>query len=398
MQLEIPGVADKVEAERVAVSHDIDLALLRLSEPKQLPKDIPMIAFGDLPQLREKVVTVGYPVGGRQVSYTEGVVSRIDVMGYAHSRVANLMVQTDAAINLGNSGGPVFSDESGHCIGVATQTTNAQSIGYFIPVPVIEQFLRDWSDGKIQGVPSLGAFIQDLESPTLREYLGMTTEQSGIRILSVARDGSAFGVFEENDVILSIDGNNILNDGQVPFREYGKIGLAYYVATRQVGDELRFIVLRRGQELEVKMRLKGNEFMVIPRTPLYDRQPEYYEIGGLEFRTVEPRYFDKNTPIGVRIYLDTMRGASDGLEELVVISDIFEADVNKGYDNMHTDQRVMTVNGQAIRRLKDVIDAIEDNVGAHYHVIELANGQLVVLDQELIAREEAGLRERYGIH
>jgi len=397
LQLEIPGLADKVEVERVAVSHDLDLALLRLKDPKDLPEKLPMIHFGDLPKLREKVVTVGYPIGGRQVSYTEGVVSRIDIMNYAYSRVANLMVQTDAAINPGNSGGPVFSDETGNCIGVATQTSNAQSIGYFIPVPVVEQFLHDWKDGKIEGVPALGVYMQDLENPSLREYLGMTPDQSGVRILRVARDGSAHGIFKVNDVVLTIDGNNILNDGQVPFRDHGKIGLTYYVATRQVGDTIKFTVLREGKVLDLKMRLKSDEFMVIPRTPLYDRPPAYYEIGGLVFRSIEPRNLDKNTPVGVKIYLDDMRGEDGGLDELVVISDVYEADVNKGYDNAYVDTRVTQVNGKPIKRLKDVADAIEANKGARYQVIELANRQLVVLDQKLIEREEKTLRERYDI-
>ena len=398
MQIEIPGVSDKVEVERVAVSHDVDLALVRLKNSNDLPKNITYIHFGDLPKLRDKVVTVGYPIGGRQVSYTEGVVSRIDIMNYAWSGVGELMVQTDAAINPGNSGGPVFSDSNGDCIGVATQTTKAQSIGYFIPVPIIKQFLQDWKDHKIEGVPSLGVYMQTLENPSMREYLGMSPEQSGVRIFSIARDGSAHGVFKENDVALTIDGNNILNDGQVPFRDHGKIGLAYYVGTRQVGDTIDFTVLRDGKVLDLKMHLNSNDFTVIPRTPLYDRPPAYYEIGGLVFRSIEPRDIEKNTSLGVKQYLGKMRGDSDNLEELVVIGKIYEAEVNKGYDNSYTDRRVMRVNGKTIRRLKDVSDAIESNKDARYHVIELEDGPLVVLDQKLVAQEEKALRERYDIH
>ena len=139
IQVELPGIADKVEAVRKAVNHQIDLALIELKDPSQYP-DITPIKFDQLPEMRDKVVTVGYPSGGRQVSYTEGVVSRIDVMSYAYSNVNSLMVQTDAAINSGNSGGPVFSDRTGASLGVATQrSSRGEAIGYFIPTPVIEE-------------------------------------------------------------------------------------------------------------------------------------------------------------------------------------------------------------------------------------------------------------------
>ena len=398
LQIELPGVADKVEGERVAVSHDVDLALVRLKNPGDFPKDIPIIHFGDLPKLREKVVSVGYPIGGRQVSYTEGVVSRIDIMKYAHSGVANLMVQSDAPLNPGNSGGPVFSDETGDCLGVATQgAPGGQSIGYFIPTPVVAQFLQDWKDGTIAGVPALGASIQGLESPTLRKFLGMNSDQSGVRIINVARDGSAHGVFEANDVVLTIDGHKVLNDGQVPFRDHGKIGMTYYVATRQVGDALNFTILRNGKVRDVKVRLKSDDFMVIPFTPLYERPPAYYEVGGLVFRSIERRNLGKRIPGGISKYLGTMRGDNDVPEELVVIGDIYEADVNKGYGGSYSNIRVMRVNGKSIKYLKDVSDAIDANTKAHYPVIELEDDSVVVLDKKLIARDEKALRERYGI-
>ena len=93
------------------VGHDCDLALLSVDDPRFF-ENLEPLDFGELPKVRSTVVTYGYPAGGEEISYTRGVVSRIQLEQYAH--IGNrqfLTVQTDAAINPGNSGGPVIQDD-----------------------------------------------------------------------------------------------------------------------------------------------------------------------------------------------------------------------------------------------------------------------------------------------
>ncbi len=398
IQIEVPGLADKIEVERIAVNHQVDLALVRPKPPLTLPAGIAPIRFGDLPQQREKVVTIGYSVGGRQVSYTEGVVSRIDVMPYAHSNLPNLLVQTDAAINRGNSGGPVFSDDTGECLGVATQRFSG-SIGYFIPVPVIRQFLTDFEDGRIRGVPYLGVHLQLLENPTLREYLGMASDQSGARVAKVSSDGGnggAHDILREGDVLMAVDGIQIFNDGRIPYRDFGRIGLGFAISTHQIGDLVRFTVLRDGKPLDIDVELTGLEHSIIPTMPLYDEQPPHFVVGGLLFRIVEPGYIGTDVPFNLRRYFGALRGEEDDIEELVIISTIYEADLNKGYDNLQENVRVVSVNDRKIRRLQDVVDAILGQDG-RYHVVELDNRNLIILDRSRVEAEEQAIRRQYKI-
>lgn len=395
IQMEVPGLADRIRVERVAVNHQVDLALVRPADEHALPAGMLPITFGSLPEQREAVVTIGYSVGGRQVSFTEGVVSRIDVMPYAHSRQFNLLVQTDAAINPGNSGGPVFSDRSGECLGMATQRFSG-SIGYFIPVPVIRQFLTDIEDGTVDGIPYLGVQVQTLENPTLREYLGMAPEQSGVRVARVAT-ASAAGNLLPNDVLMSIEGRQIFNDGRIPFRGSSRIGLAYEISVRQIGDTVRFTVLRDGAPVEIAARLTARDYHVIPMQPQYDEPPRWFALGGLLFRMVEPAYLEKDVPFNIRKYVGVMRGEESGTpDELVVVSTIFEADLNKGYDNAQENTRVLRVNDRVIERLDDVPVALAA-AGGRYHVIELDNGHVIVLDRARVAADEELIRERYKI-
>ena len=402
IELEIPGINDKLEAKTIAINHQIDLALLQLVDPKQKP-DASFIEFDDLPDLREKVVTVGYPAGGRQVSYTEGVVSRIDVMQYAHSNIVAPLVQTDASINSGNSGGPVFSDSSGACLGVATQkNSSGEGQGYFIPTPIIQQFLLDVKDGEIQGIPSLSALYQTLENPAARRQLKLKEKQSGIRVRSIAKTGSLDGILQLDDVLLEIDGHDILNDGRVPFQKSGRIWLGYYVATKQVGDKIKLKISRDGKTKNLELVLKPFRLTLIPRQPLYDQQTPYYVSGGLLFLSVEQRYlwnwgrnWAEKIPASLKQYGSSIYG-QDNLKELVVISEVFDASVNKGYSGEIENIRVVRVNGKEIFRLSDVEEAVKNNQ-SDFHEIELEGNTRVVLDRAQATREDQLIRQRYGI-
>ena len=399
IQVELPGMPDKVEAVRKAVNHQVDLALIELKDPSQRP-DVAPINFDDLPELRDKVVTVGYPTGGRQVSYTEGVVSRIDIMTYAHSGVNSLMVQTDAAINVGNSGGPVFSDSTGASIGVATQRSRSGGgIGYFIPTPVIKQFFTDIEDGVVDGIPTLGAFLQPMENPALRASMDMKDDQSGASTLITAVGSSTHDILKPRDVLLSVDGHQLFNDGRVPFRGDGKIGLGYHIVTHQVGDRVKLEILRKGRKKELTVPLKGLHTYLIPAMPEFETKPRYYEMGGLVFRAVEKRYIQslgKSTPPGIKEYIGVVHGEVD-IDELVVIGTIFEASVNKGYGGYVQDIRIETINGKAIKRLEDVKKALDAKNKRTYDEIILSNRTRVVLDRKQVDEEQAGIRERYEI-
>jgi len=399
IQVELPGVPDKVEAVRKAVNHQVDLALIEIKDPAQQPGITP-IRFDDLPELRDKVVTVGYPAGGRQVSYTEGVVSRIDIMRYAYSNVGSLMVQTDAAINVGNSGGPVFSDRTGASIGVATQRSRrGEAIGYFIPAPVVNQFLTDIADGTVDGIPTLGAFFQAMENPALRESMKMTGDQSGARLLVAAKGSSADGILKPEDVLLTIEGHQVFNDGRVPFRGDGKIGLGYHIVTRQVGDTIKLKVLRKGREKELLVPMTGRHVFVIPTMPEFETKPRYYEVGGLVIRAVERRYIQalgKNMPPGIEEFVGVVHGEKD-IDELIVIGTVFDASVNKGYRGGVENIQVTEINGRKIRNLEDVRKAFESGKKRKYDEITLSDRSRVVLDRKQVAEEQASIRERYDI-
>ena len=95
-------------AEVAYIGHDCDLAVLTVEDPSFF-EGLDPLPIGVLPKVRSVVNTIGYPAGGEQISFTSGVVSRIELINYVQPGNRSLLaVQTDAAINPGNSGGPVL--------------------------------------------------------------------------------------------------------------------------------------------------------------------------------------------------------------------------------------------------------------------------------------------------
>ena len=140
-------------ARLLQICHTCDLALLTV-EDENFFDDVKPLKIGGLPELQSRVNVFGFPEGGESLSVTSGIVSRIEVGGYVHSMQSLLRVQIDAAINAGNSGGPVISND--RIVGIAMQALNrSENIGYMVPPPVINHFLADVEDGHFDGFPEL---------------------------------------------------------------------------------------------------------------------------------------------------------------------------------------------------------------------------------------------------
>jgi S1-C subfamily serine protease len=198
------GSPMKIIAKVLSVCHESDLAMLVVEEEGFWDESTKALPFGGTPNLQDEVTVIGFPIGGDNVSVTQGVVSRVEPQQYIHGATNLLAIQIDAAINPGNSGGPALRD--GKVIGVAFQNLmGASNIGFIIPVPIIEHFLEDSrrNNNKPLGFCSLGISCQTTENGYLQRYLGMTAStesrhQNGILVNKVHTFSSCAGILEKN--------------------------------------------------------------------------------------------------------------------------------------------------------------------------------------------------------
>lgn len=248
----------KLDAELLGVDTKTDLAVLKVDASKRELQEVP---FGDSDRMRigDWVMAIGNPFGlGGTV--TVGIVSaRNREIG---SGPYDDFIQTDAAINRGNSGGPLFNMD-GEVIGINTAiispTGGSIGIGFSIPsalaIKVVDQ-LREFGETR-RGW--LGVRIQEV-TDDIAESLGMD-EAMGAMVSGVIEGGPVDdGSIQPGDVIITFDGQTVENVRELP----------RIVAESPVGKEVDVTVVRKGEEETVKVtlgRLEDSEKLASAETP-----------------------------------------------------------------------------------------------------------------------------------
>jgi len=375
------------------VAHDGELALLRVEDPKFFDGTAAAV-LGDLPAQRDKLAVYGFPTGGTELSITEGVVSRVGVVSYAHSGRRLLAIQTDAAINPGNSGGPVFMN--GRLVGVAFQhlaSPGAENIGYAVPVPLIRRFLADVRDGAYHGIPALGVNWQETENPALRRSLGLPDETTGVLLTRVQFGSTAWGLLEPGDALVKIAGVPVAQNGTVPLRGDERVDFGDLIARRQIGETIEAEVVRGGKPRTVSLTLK--KLVELVPGAQHDVAPSYFILGGFVFMTLSEDFFRAHNGGTYRLRaIESDDVATPERRQAVVLSQVLADEVNTGYHNWGL-MSVEKVDGRAVGSLKDVVEAVKTPVDGR-HVIEFDNGTRAVLDAAAAAKALPAILARYG--
>jgi S1-C subfamily serine protease len=385
-------------AKVLHIAHDCDLALLSVENPAFFKGTAPL-EFGGIPDIESVVSAYGYPVGGTRLSVTRGIVSRIDFQPYSHSGMdSHLAIQIDAAINPGNSGGPVM--QNGKVVGVAFQGYSgdvAQNVGYMIPTPVIQRFLKDVQDGHYDHYVDLALTYRNLFNPAARQALGLEDETTGVQVCSVYSGGATDGILKPGDVILKIDGHTVSSDGTIPL-ENEAVPLDEVVERKFKGDKVELEILRKGKPMSVTVPLK-EPWPFKLQSNLYDEKPRFVVAGGLVFQPVDQNFMDAHDPSDQRLNYIFDYFIADQLHtnrpEIVVLSNILPDPVN-AYAEEFRYSVVDEVNGQPIKRMEDIAAAFDEQ--SDYYVIKFAGGgRPLVLERKAIEEARPRIRERYNV-
>lgn len=337
------------------VDHDCDLALLTVDDPKFFANVTPL-ELAETPPPQSLVVAAGFPVGGDGISLTQGIISRIEVRRYVHSRKFLLAAQVDAAINPGNSGGPVFFN--GKVVGIAFQgDSRGENLGYMIPCEIIRHFFTDIADGKADGFGTLGFRFITLDNPDTRAYLKMKPDQTGIMVNKIfpGTDGNALRV---GDVILAVDGKKVANNGNIRLADGQPRHFTTVIAAKQIGEKITLTLLRNGEVVESRLAVRKFPEQVEPF--LYDRRPEYFIIGGLVFTRLSysllSEWGNANPPAELMQKIGEEKTSPD--DNTVVLVYVLGDEVNVGYQDLGPGELV-AINGRKVHSLKEAVGIVE---------------------------------------
>ena len=218
---------------------------------------------GNVARVGELAVAIGHPSGADGSlpwTTTHGIISALDRVvsvsgGGKHGEMT--MIQTDAPVNPGNSGGPLCNSR-GEVIGIVTSKhTTYEGIGFAIPINNAMELLREIVEtGSADGIesnvakvrPTIGIGVRDIvEGDVYYDMQGKkyTAEKTGVLVSSVDETGAAYGSLQVRDIIIAMDGKTV--ETQNDLRE-----LLY---KHKSGDETTLVIWRDGQSKSVKIRL-----------------------------------------------------------------------------------------------------------------------------------------------
>ncbi len=205
--------------------------------------DSSTVDVGDL------AVAIGNPLGQLGGTATTGIISALDRTLEVEGTTLTLM-QTDAAINGGNSGGGLFNNK-GELIGIVESKASAvgvEGLAFALPINTVSPIINDFIEngGNVQAAeatPAVGVVISDVSEENA-QYYGL--ESAGVYIAQVTGENAMKAGFQPEDRIVSFNGEKVTDSSKF-------ISL---VRKCKVGDTVTIVVSRKGQQIEIKTVLE----------------------------------------------------------------------------------------------------------------------------------------------
>ena len=224
-----------------------DVAVIKIDE-----KDLTTAVIGDSSKVEvgDLAVAIGNPLGQLGGTATTGIISALDRTLSVEGTTLTLL-QTDAAINGGNSGGGLFNS-MGELIGIVESKASAvgvEGLAFALPINSVAEVINDIIESggnvgsKTAGTPAVGVVIRDV-SEEQSQYYGL--EEPGVYIAQVTGVNAQKAGFKEQDRIISFNGTEIEDSST----------FITLVRKCKVGDVVTVVVSRQGQQIEIKTELE----------------------------------------------------------------------------------------------------------------------------------------------
>lgn len=387
------------DVDIIGVSPDRDLALLKVIDKhteiikNELGK-IPYLQLGDSNAVRrsDDVLALGYPLGQQSLKSTTGVISGRE----------QHFLQISAPINPGSSGGPLL-DAKGFVVGVnSAGITEAQNVGYAIPVDVLKATIPQLMKTKLLRKPFLGMRYQD-SNDELTKYLG-NPPPGGCYVVEVVKNSplEKAGAMS-GDMLYAL--NNIAVDkfGEMRVPDIGiegKISIVDYLNQLPLGEKIKLTMFRNGIKKELIANLDLTNLPAIHEIyPGYEII-DYEVIAGLVIMPLTLNHLPllgQRAP-GLGKYLETKHQ----LEPALVVTHVLPTCQASRSRSMPVGSTINEINGIKVQTMEDLRKAIRLSATQEFLTIKISDNAsrksdnvLVVLDWKKVIEEEQKLSQDY---
>ena len=238
--------SDKKEYDATVVGADsqTDIAVLKIDATGLTPA---VVGDSDALAVGDTVVAVGNPLGELGGTVTDGIISALDRDITIDNQTMTLL-QTNAAVSPGNSGGGLF-DSEGQLVGIVnakSSASNAEGLGFAIPVNTAMKVAKElMENGYVTGRPAMGVSVVEIDDATTAAQYGVS--EAGVYIVSVTSGGAADKAgLKVGDRIMSIDGTAVS----------GTADVTGYLEKKAVGDTVTIQVVRDKQVVSASVTLQ----------------------------------------------------------------------------------------------------------------------------------------------
>ena len=254
------------DATLVGGEADNDIAVLKIDVG-----NLQTVVLGDSDTLNvgENVYAIGNPLGELTFTFTGGYVSAKDRSVTMSDGTVMNMLQTDTAINSGNSGGPLFN-EYGQVVGIVSAKLSSSSsseasvegLGFAIPINDVKDMITSIMEhGYVTGKPNVGILMSDVNEAAQRYGV-----PAGAEVLAILENsGAEKGGLQVGDIITAVNGEEVQNSD----------ALKAAVQDCKAGDQVTFTVYRDGDSVDVTITL--DEDNQTTQEAMSQLQQEYQE-------------------------------------------------------------------------------------------------------------------------
>ena len=313
-----------LRAERVGSDPDTDIALIKVESSKPLPH----ATLGDSDTLRvgEWVLAIGNPLAYEH-TVTVGVVSFIGRKLFDSS--LDRYIQTDAAINFGNSGGPLINAR-GEVIAInAAISSRASNIGFAVPINQARDILPQLRDTGRVSRGFIGVDLRDVD-PDLQRSLGLRSPNGAlVQDVRAGSPGARAGI-RTYDVIVAVDGRAVAGNDE----------LIKLIAARKPGTTATLQVVRDGRSMNVPVKLAERPIRDQRQERRAGEQPSSQRgpTIGLAVREIDSEFSARaNLPAGIEGVV---------VSRVEPMSPAFDAEIERGHV-------LLEINRQPVRTVED---------------------------------------------